>query len=469
MRPMRWHQPDPNCDNRLMPWRRRALAAGAVSLLLAGGARAADDTNEVGARELAAQTVGHEAWALHGQFTYVEQEDSNFSAPYSGPNSLTPGRNKETTDFDIWAGVALWPGAEAWIDPEINEGFGLNNTLGVAGFPSGEAYKVGSNRPYFRLQRAFLRDTINDDGERMRVEPEAMWLGGEQSANRWVFTAGKFGVIDIFDNSQYAHDPRGDFLNWTAVDGGAFDYAADAWGFTVGAAIERYQGPWTVRFGVFDLSNVPNSVHLDPGFHEFQMIAEIEHRHELDGQAGKAMVTAFDSRGRMGLLDQAVALAQATNTPVDISAVRQYRGRLGGSVTFEQALSADLGVFARYSKAAGNVETYEFTDVDRAIEAGLSVKGSAWKRGKDTFGLVLMDNGISAEREQYLNAGGLGILVGDGRLPHAGAEEILETYYSAALISHLTLSLDYQYIEHPAFNRDRGPVSVLAVRVHAEF
>jgi high affinity Mn2+ porin len=221
--------------------------------------------------------------------------------------------------------------------------------------------------------------------------------------------------------------------------------------------------------GVFDLSNIPNSVHLDPGFHEFQILTELEHRHELGAHAGKLMITAFESRGRMGLLDQAVALAQSTGTTPDTAAVRQYRGRLGGVFNWEQELTASLGLFARYSKAAGNVETYEFTDVDRSLEVGGSLKGTAWRRGDDTLGLAFIDNGISAEREQYLNAGGLGVLVGDGRLPHPGAEEILETYYSVALIAHLAVSLDYQYVEHPAYNRDRGPVSVFAARVHAQF
>jgi high affinity Mn2+ porin len=408
-------------------------------------------------------------WAIHGQFTYVEQDDPNFHDPYDGPNSLAPGHGKETTDLDLWAGVALWSGAQAWINPQLDQGFGLSDTLGVAGFPSGEAYKVGANAPYLRLQRIFVRDTINGAGERIAVKPDAMWLGAEQSVNRWVVTLGKFAVTDVFDNNPYAHDPRADFMNWTAIDGGAFDYAADAWGFTLGAALERYQGPWSVRLGVFDLSTVPNSVHLDPGFHEFQILTEVEHRHAIAGQGGKLMLTAFDTRGRMGLLDQAVALGDVTDTPVNIAAVRRYRGRLGGVFNLEQELTGSLGLFARYSKAAGNVEPYEFTDVDRSVEVGAALQGAAWRRSDDTFGVVLIDNGISAEREQYLNAGGRGILIGDGRLPRPGAEEILESYYRVAVISQLAVSLDYQYVEHPAYNRDRGPVSVYAVRVHAQF
>jgi high affinity Mn2+ porin len=413
--------------------------------------------------------AGPEKFALHGQFTYVEQETSGFNAPYSGPNSLSPNSGRETTDATIYLGAALWHGAEGWIDGEVDQGFGLNDTLGVAGFPSAEAYKIGKNKPYLRLPRLFIRDTIDLDGTREAVDSVANQLGGDRSVNRWIITLGKISVGDIFDVNQYAHDPRGDFLNWTAVDAGTFDYAADAWGYTVGAAAERYQGAWTLRGGAFDLSNIPNSPHLDPGFHEFQLLGEIEHRHEVDGHSGKLMLTLFDSRGRMGLLDQALALAEATGTPVNIAAVRQYRSRLGVDFNLQQELTADLGLFTRAGKAAGNVEVYEFTDVDRSLSAGLSLKGSAWRRADDTVGLAIMDNGISGEREQYLNAGGLGILVGDGKLPHPGPEGILETYYNAAVLPHTQITFDYQWIDHPAYNRDRGPVSVFAVRLHAQF
>ncbi len=410
-----------------------------------------------------------EAWAVHGQFTYVEQEVAGFDAPYAGPNSLTPHRAKETTDLTLYLGSRLWSGAELWINPEIDQGFGLDNTLGVAGFPSGEAYKVGKKKPYLRLPRLFVRQTLDLSGGREAIEAQANQLGGDRSLDRWVFTVGKFGVADVFDVNQYAHDPRGDFLNWAAVDAGSFDYAADAWGYTVGAAAEWYQGAWTTRLGVFDLSNVPNSVHLEPAFHEFQMIAEVEQRHTLWARPGKVMLTLYDSRGRMGLLDSAVQLAAITGQPVDVGAVRQYRSRLGASLNLEQQLADDLGFFARLGKAAGNVEAYEFTDIDRSVEAGLSLKGTLWHRAHDTVGLAGLVNNISADRQRYFNAGGLGILVGDGQLPHPGPEQILETYYSAQVLSHAQLSFDYQWVDHPGYNRDRGPASIFAVRFHAQF
>jgi high affinity Mn2+ porin len=416
-----------------------------------------------------AQPISDERFAIHGQFTYVEQEVGGFKAPYAGSNSLTPRRAKETTDLTLFLGARLWRGAEIWITPEIDQGFGLNNTLGVAGFPSGEAYKVGANYPYLRWPRAFVRQVIDLGGERESLEGVPNQLRGSRRLDRWVFTVGKFGVTDIFDTNQYAHDPRSDFLNWSTVDSGSFDYAADAWGFTVGAAAERYIGSWTVRAGVFDLSNIPNSIHLEPGFHEFQIVGEIEKRYALFGQTGRVLVTGYDSRGRMALLDEAIALAEATGTTPNPANVRRYRSRLGASVTLEQPLTADVGVFARIGKAAGNVEAYEFTDIDRSVEIGVSLKGPRWHRPNDTIGVAAVDNGISAIREQYLNAGGLGVLVGDGRLPHPGAEQIIETYYSLNVYSQVFLSLDYQWVKNPGYNTDRGPASIYAVRFHAQF
>jgi high affinity Mn2+ porin len=417
----------------------------------------------------ASQPIPDERFAIHGQVTYVEQETGSFAAPYSGPNSLSPNSGRETVDATLMVGARLWPGAEGWITPEIDQGFGLNDTLGVAGFPSGEAYKVGKNAPYLRLPRIFVRQTVNRGETDETIDAAADQLEGMRSSDRWVFTVGKFGVTDIFDTNQYAHDPRSDFLNWAAVDAGSFDYAADAWGFTAGAAAERYLKSWTLRAGVFDLSNIPNSTHLDPGFHEFQIVGEIEKRYELFGQTGRALITGFDTRGRMGLLDQAMSLAALTGGVPDAAAVRQYRSRPGASLDIEQPVSPDLGLFARVGKSAGNVEVYEFTDIDRSVELGASIKGLRWHRPGDTIGVAAIDNGISAEREQYLNAGGLGVLIGDGRLPHPGPEQIIEGYYNWAACLWAHLSLDYQWVKNPAYNRDRGPVSIVAVRLHAEF
>ena len=407
-------------------------------------------------------------FAFHGQFTYLNQYDPAFRAPYSGQNSLAPNIGRETSDVTLYAGVRLWQGAEAWINPEIDQGFGLSGSVGVAGFPSGEAYKVGADNPYTRLQRAFIRQTIDLGGDVQKVDSGLNQFSGSQTSDRLVLTVGKIGVVDIFDTNKYAHDPRGDFMNWSLADTGTFDYAADAWGYTVGAAAEWYTGPWTLRAGVFDVSTAPNTTGLDPTFGQFQSVGEIERRYSIWDQPGKLAVTGFLTRARMGSFEDAIQLASMTGGPAMISAVRQYQSRGGISMNLEQQLMPNVGFFARAGFANGDVEPYDFTDIDRTVAAGLSVSGKQWGRDDDTFGIAGVVNGITKVHQAFLNDGGLGILVGDGQLPHPGTERILETYYSFPVL-YSRVTLDYQLIVNPAYNRDRGPVSVLGFRVHTQY
>ena len=411
-----------------------------------------------------------EWWSVHGQATYVTQFHPGFTSPYQGSNSLGPGNNsRETADVTLFAGVRLWSGAQAWVNPEADQGFGLNNTLGVAGFTSGEAYKVGAPGPYFRLPRAFIRQTITLGDDPQPVAPAANQLASVQSPEGITLTLGKFSVVDIFDTNRYAHDPRADFLNWSIVDGGAFDYAADAWGYTYGSAVEWAGSWWTLRSGVFDLSRIPNSTQLEHGFGQFALIGEFEERHDLGGHPGALKVLGFVNRGRMGSYDDAVRAAQASGTTPRTSLVRHYASRPGVALNFEQELTPDLGVFARASANDGSKETFEFTDIDRSLAGGLSLRGERWNRADDTFGLAAVCNGISTAARRYFAAGGLGVLVGDGRLPHYGLEKIAETYYSAHIGEYAAVTADYQLVVNPAYNRDRGPVSVFGLRFHAEF
>src|ERR1700730_15811773 len=407
-------------------------------------------------------------FAFRAPATYVNQYDFPFSVPYSGRNSLAANIGRETADFTVFAGVRLWKGAEAWINPEIDQGFGLSASVGAAGFPSGEAYKVGADYPYTRLHRAFIRQTIDLGGDVQKLDAGLNQFSGSQTSDRLVLTIGKFGVVDIFDNNKYAHDPRGDFLNWSIVDTGTFDYAADAWAYTVGAAAEWYQGPWTLRAGLFDLSIAPNQTALDPTFEQFQWVGEIERRYVLWDQPGKLAITGFLTRGRMGSFQDAIQLAALTGGPADIAAVRKYQSRGGVSMNLEQQLMPNVGLFVRAGIADGDKEPYEFTDVDRTVAAGLSVSGKQWGRDDDTFGVAGVVNGISSVHQAFLNAGGLGILVGDGKLPNPGSEKIIETYHSFPVFAS-RVTLDYQLIVNPAYNRDRGPVSVLGVRVHTQY
>lgn len=407
-------------------------------------------------------------FAVHGQATLLEQYDPPFHSPFVGPNSLIPNQGRETFDTTAFIGWRLWQGAELWVDPEIDQGFGLSGTFGVAGFPSGEAYKVGESVPYARIPRAFIRQTINLGGDSQKLDDGANQFADTQTANRLVITVGKFGVTDVFDTNKYAHDPKNDFMNWALIDTGTFDYAADAWGYTYGSAAEWYQGDWTVRGGLFDQSTVPNSAALDTSFSQFQWVGEIERRYELFGQPGKVAVTGFLTRGRMGSFADAVALSQATGTPAAVAAVREYRSRGGVSLNLEQQVTEELGVFARAGYADGNIEPYDFADIDRTVAVGLQLTGKQWGRPDDTFGLAGIVNGISKIHQEYFNDGGLGILVGDGMLPHPGPEQILETYYEFP-VSYFKLTLDYQFIVNPGYDEDRGPVSVIGARAHTEF
>ena len=410
-----------------------------------------------------------QVFAVHGQATFVAQGVGGFASPYVGTNSLTPHQVKETFDATAFIGVRPWAGAELWVNPEIDQGFGLSNTLGAAGFPSAEAYKVGKASPYLKLQRMFFRQTIGLGGERQAVDTAQNQLAGGQDANRIVLTIGKFSVGDVFDTNAYAHDPRGDFLNWSVVDAGTFDYAANAWGYSYGVSGEWYTGAWTLRLGGFDLSKIPNGEALETGFAQYQIDAEIEHRHTVAGRAGAVRVTVFRNRGQFSAFDDAVAYALATGNPVDPVPTRRRLTRLGVHVNAEQALTDTLGLFARIGYADGSIEPYDFTDIDRTAQLGGALAGTGWGRANDKIGLALVVNGISPAHERYLAAGGIGVLVGDGRLPDAGAEQIAELYYDVAALKDVNVTVDAQHIANPGYNRDRGPANVLAVRVHGAF
>jgi high affinity Mn2+ porin len=413
---------------------------------------------------------------FHAQATASWQGYPAIRSPYQGTNSLPGGgEGREVVDVTLFAGFRLWKGAELWINPEIDQGFGVGDTHGAAGFPSAEAYKEGHAYPYARMQRFFIRQTIDLGGESEKVDAGLNQFAGTQTANRVVLTLGRFAAVDLFDTNKYANSAKTDFLNWSAVNAGTFDYAGDGWGYTYGVAAEWYQGRFTLRGGLFDLSATPaggvsplGSV-LDPTFNQFQLIGEIEERHELWGQPGKLKITGFLSRGRAGEYADAIALATMTGQPADINAVRHYTSRPGVSLNLEQQVTPDLGVFARAGWADGNVEPWDFTDIDRTVSAGVSLSGKQWGRPDDRVGLAGIINGISGVHEAFLNAGGLGILVGDGQLPHPGLEKIIEAYYSYALTPSTKLSLDYQFIANPGYNTDRGPANFFAGRVHWQF
>jgi high affinity Mn2+ porin len=411
------------------------------------------------------------AWySIHGQTSFIFQYHPAFSAAVSGPNSLSAGANgREAADATLYLGVSPMKGLEFYVDPEIDQGFGLNDTLGVAGFPNGQSAKVGADNPYYETQRAFARYTIDLGGPEQKIDAAQNQIEGSRTADNVILTVGKFSATDIFDTNDYAHDPQKDFLNWSIIDSGAYDYAANAWGYSYGGAVEWTRSWWTVRGGLFDLSNIPNQVNMNPSFSEFEVVTELEERHQVFDRAGKVKFLAYVNRGRMADYNDAVRLAQMTGGAPDVSLVRRYGLRPGAALNLQQEIVDDLGAFARASLNDGHKEAFDYTEINRSVAAGLSLAGKRWHRSDDTFGLALVLNDISKDARNYFAAGGLGILIGDGSLPQAGFEKIAELYYRASVVTGIDATLDYQHVENPGYDALRGPVNILGIRLHAEF
>lgn len=405
-----------------------------------------------------------EAVSFHGQSTVVVQGHGAFDSPYSGPNSFQD-RKEVRTSFTgtLFLGLRAWSGGEVYVNAEAAGGQGVSQVLGLAGAPNGETYRVGDPELKVSLARLYLRQTWDLGGAAQKVESDQNALAGTQSSRRFSLWAGRFAVLDLFDPNAYAHDPRTQFLNWTLMGAAAYDYPADTRGYTWGLAGELVLDAWTLRAGSFLEPRVANMLDFD---HQVSRahgeLLEVQHDHG----SGKVHLLLFENHARMGSYRE--ALAQDPAAP-DVTATRSPgRRKRGWAVDLEQALTEDLGAFARYSRDDGRTETWAFTEVDRSLSAGLQLAGTAWGRKADHLGLAVVANALSPDHADYLRAGGLGFLLGDGRL-NEGPERILEAYYAAALGSHLTLSLDAQRIEHPGYNRDRGPVNLYAARLHIAF
>lgn len=411
-----------------------------------------------------------EWYSLHIQGTYTTQGHPRFrSAIPDGAQSMQSRREMaETADVTLFAGVRLGD-LELYANPEMDQGFGPSETFGVGGYTTGESYKVGEYSPYVRLPRLFARYVVGLGGERVAVEDGPNQLGGDKDSDNITVTIGKFSVVDIFDANTYAHDPKADFLNWSIIEMGAFDYAAESWGFTYGAAAEWTQDWWTLRAGVFDMSRQPNDKYLDRGFGQYQSVVEAEERHAVFGNPGKVKALFFLTSAKQGLYSEAVALAPQTGGTPDTSAVVRHRLRPGGGINVEQQILPDLGAFLRASMNDGTTAEFDFTDINRSVSGGVSLKGERWGRPDDILGLGGAVNAISHQARQYFAAGGMGGLVGDGQLPSYSPERIVEAYYKATIVPGIALTLDYQHMVNPGYDTVRGPIDFYAFRLHGEY
>lgn len=405
-------------------------------------------------------------WNWHVQNTDIVQYHPGFPSRYRGPNSLSSANEvKETVSLDLLLGLRLWQGAEFHVDGLMWQGFGLTDARGVDGFPNGEAFRLGTEVPNVNLTHVFIRQTIGLGGEQEDVEDDLLQLRGKRDVSRVTFTLGRMSAKDIFDNNAYANDSRTQFMNWALMANEAWDYPGDSLGYISGLAIELNQPGWAIRYGFFQMPRVANGTALDSHFLKaWGMVAELEFRYAIATHPGAVRLLAFLNQAHMGSYDDAVVSPR----PADIVATRAYRYKYGFGLNAEQELAKNVGAFLRLGWGDGENEAWVFSDVDRTATLGLSVKGESWKRSNDTFGLAGVLNGLSRDHRDFFRAGGVGILAGDGALNY-GIEEILETYYDFAVWKTIHVTLDYQFINHPAFNRDRGPVSVLGARLHWTF
>ncbi len=409
-------------------------------------------------------------FSIHGQTTFIMQGYPAFRSPYQGANSLPGGGlGRETWTADALLGWRLWEGGEFYFNPELAQGFGIGSTLGLAGFSNGEAQKGGSEYPKFRPQRYYFRQTFGLGGEQEDVADGPLQVAGKRDIDRVTLTVGRFAIGDFFDGNSYAKDPRADFMNWAMWASAAYDFPADLPGFTRGAVVELNRKDWALRAGVFQVPSAPNSDSLT--FHGAGTLAELEERYTIFDQPGKLRIGVFANRGNTGNYSDALGITAADPT-IDINdamaSTRQERWKYGFYLNGEQQVAKDIGVFARASWNDGHTEILSFTDIDRSLSGGVSVKGSYWGRPDDTVGFGGAINGLSQTHRDFLAAGGTGLLIGDGQLNYR-LEKILETYYAFSVNKSVTLTADYQLIVNPAYNADRGPVSVFSGRAHAEF
>lgn len=417
-----------------------------------------------------AEETVEEAWNVHFQATYIWQKKPSFSAPYTGVNSLSPLTEKSYSFSSTAAlGWRPWTGGELYINPELVQGVPLSGLTGLGGMTNGEQQKTGGPNPTLYRARLFLRQTWALGGQKVGVESDANQLAGMVDKRRIVVTAGNLALIDIFDNSAFAHDARTQFMNWALLAHGAYDFAADSRGYTWGASAEYFWDDWVLRAGRFMQPAESNGLALDKHiFEHYGDQIELEHTHRVSEQPGKLRLLAFRNKAMMGSFRDALADAPNNGGIPDVSRVRSERTKIGFGVSAEQSLTSDISVFARGSWNDGASETYAFTEIERSISTGAIVQGGLWARDNDAFGVALVRNGLSAAHRDYLAAGGHGAFIGDGQLNYR-PETIVEAYYSANVAKSAWVTLDYQRIANPAYNRDRGPVTIGSIRLHAQY
>jgi high affinity Mn2+ porin len=457
--------------------RKYFISFGIIFLLgFRGWGQPLDSVDRVGVQQ-GDSTVGN-TWSSHFQLTIINQVHSGFKAKYSGRNSLAdtvePSATSVTTT--LFLGRRLWKHAAFFFNPELSGGAGLSYAVGVAGALNGETYRIGDPSPSVSVARVYLQQVIPLGGSGTSdVADGPNLIEGKLPARRLTITAGKFSMSDFYDGNSFSKDPRSQFLNWALMSNGAWDYPANIKGYTEGLQLEWAEPGWSMRVSSVAEPKIANHSAMEYVFGKANSeTAEIERDYSIGKQPGvvRLLLSYTESRApsyKSGL----AAIADQDTTLLKIisgNALSPVYGGHKGAICFnaEQGITDNIGAFLRAGWNDGQFATWAFTEIDQTLSGGFSFKGERWGRTGDVAGVAGVVNGISAVHQAFLKAGGYGFIIGDGYLNY-GYEEILETYYKAALFTNVYISGDYQFVNHPAYNKDRGPVHVFAIRAHFEF
>jgi high affinity Mn2+ porin len=407
-----------------------------------------------------------ERWNIYFQATSIGQHHGSFPSLYEGENSLPSyAESRVSITATVFLSYRLNSWTEVVVNPEIAGGKGFGQVTGIAGFTNGEIPRVSGATPTLYLARGYFRNTWALSPRTELVESGPNQLAGRQPVRRFTVVTGKFAITDFFDNNSYSHDPRRQFMNWSLMSNGAWDYPADTRGYTIGTMEELTLRSWSLRAAIVMEPTEANGPTFDTRLAQNRgMVVEWEKRYQPLGHPGTLRVLGFENRERAGTFRAAI-LPDGTT---DLAATRRPgTQKYGFGWNLEQEITKDVGAFARYGWNDGKTEAWAFTQIDRSVSGGISVGGRLWKRPTDHVGVASVRNYLSGDDRRFLAAGGVGFIIGDGRLRYA-PESITEVYYAWHLLRDWTVTLDYQQVVNPAYNQDRGPVSVASLRVHWE-
>jgi high affinity Mn2+ porin len=406
-------------------------------------------------------------WTIHFQATSIGQHHGSFPSLYEGENSLpSHSESRVSLTATIFLGLRVSRHVELVVNPEVAGGKGFGMVTGIAGFTNGEIPRVAGATPTPYAARTFVRTVWALGPETELVEDGANQIAESVPVKRLTTITGKFAVTDYFDSNTYSHDPRRQFMNWALMYNGAWDYPADTRGYTMGSMEELKMKNWSLRIANVLEPTVANGPTFDYRFAKNRGdMVEWEQRYTPWGHFGAVRILGFGNREDAGTYRQ----APLVNGIPDLGPTRR-NGTLkyGFGVNVEQSITSAIGVFGRYGWNDGKTETWAFTEIDRSLSCGISINGKLWKRKSDQIGIAGARNYISGDHRVFLAEGGMGFIIGDGRLDHYRPENIVEAYYAWQVTKQWTITADLQHVQNPAYNADRGPVSAGTIRLHWE-